>query len=241
MDDSQINQKILEVANGNELVRQQIINQYKPYIINIVSHICKRFITWSDEESSIGLLAFNKAIDTYESSKGRAFLSYAYFIINRNLINFFHQNQKGEQYLSLDYISNSEDSNLTAIEIEKSIQYYEEKVQNSDLVQEILELEEEISHYDIVFEELESFSPKHKDTKIMIDGMVENFLKDKNLIDELIKKKRFPAALFVKKTGYSVKTIERHRKYLITLIIISLHPEWTHLLTYISNKSERSG
>lgn len=241
MEDLQITQRIFEAREGNEIARQKIIIQYKPYIINVISHICKRFITWNDEEASIGLMAFNKAIDTYESTKGRTFQSYAYFIINRDLINYFQKNKKDSQILSLDYISEENDSTISVIEMEKSLEYYDEKVQSDELVQEILELEQVISDYGIQFEELEYSSPKHKDTKKILNDMIRIFLQDKGLVDEFIKKRRFPAAVFVKETGYPLKTIERYRKYLITVIIIMLHPDWTHLLTYVCKKRERRG
>lgn len=236
MEESQTVKKLLDVKQGNEIVRQQILNQHKPYIINVVSHICRKFVSWSDEESSIGLIAFNRAIDTYISEKGRTFLSYAYYIINRDLINYFHKNKNDNRNLSLDNILNEEASAISVVEIEKSMEYYNKKVQSNELIQEIVELEQELSKYGIQFEELEYSSPRHKDTKKTLNDMVGIFFRDKELIDELIKKKKFPAALFVKKTGCPVKTVERYRKYLITVIVVNLHPDWTYLLNYMSYK-----
>lgn len=235
MVNSQIIQDIQNAKKGNEIARQQIISSYKPYIINIVSHICKRFISWSDEEASVGLLAFNRAIDTYESEKGRNFLNFAYCLIKRDMINHFRRSRNQNCHLSLDYTADEEDE-ITEVEIEKSMQYYQDKIVSNELVEEILELDNLLGEYGIKFEELENLSPKHRDTREILNRMALDFIKDKELVDELIKKRRFPAAAFVKKSGYNIKSVEKHRKYLITLIIINLHPEWMHLASYAKIK-----
>jgi RNA polymerase sigma factor len=236
MKNLQIEQIVRSAKNGNELARQQIIDYSKPFIINVVSHICKRFISWSDEESSIGLLAFNRAIDTFESSKGRSFLSYSYCLINRDMVNYFRKNKYDSRNLSLDCVFNEEEASLTDEEINKSIQIYQEKLETAELVEEILELDQKLNEHGIKFEEIESASPKHRDTRDLIYGMVRDFINDAELVDELIKKKRLPATSFAKKTVCSLKTIEKHRKYLITMIIIGLHPEWMHLSSFVKIK-----
>lgn len=235
MENSLLEKSILRAKNGNELERERIIKHNKPYIINVVSHICKKFISWSDEEASIGLLAFNRAIDTFDGTKGRSFLSYSYCLINRALINYFRKNKYHDQNLSLDHVFN-EESPLTGEEINKSIQIYQEKVESSEIVEEILELSQILNGYGIKFEELESSSPKHRDTRELIYRIVHEYINDADLVRELTEKKRFPATAFARKTGYPLKTIERHRKYLITMIIISLHPEWAHLSSYVKIK-----
>lgn len=232
MVDSMIIRDIQQAKEGNELAREKIISSHRPYIVNVVSHICKRFVSWSDEEASIGLLAFNRAIDTYDPEKGRKFLSFAYFLIQRDLINYFHSSEKRNRHIVLN-LTEDENALVTEAEIEKAIQYYREKVTSNDLVEEILELDKALRDYGIGFEELENSSPRHEDTRVMLCKIALDFVEDKELVEDLIKKKRFPAAAFVKKTGYSLKTVERHRKYLITLVVINLHPEWTHLTSRI--------
>lgn len=234
MENSQLEQSIQKAKNGDELEREQFIDRNKPYILNVVSHICRKFVSWSDEEASIGLLAFNRAIDTFEASKGKSFFSYSYCLINRALINYFKKNKYKGQDLSLEYVF--EESFLSSEEISKSIQIYQDKVESSELVEEILELGRILDDYGIRFEELEKVSPKHRDTRELIYRIVDKYINDAELVQEFIKKKRFPATAFARKTGYPLKTIEKHRKYLITLIIIRLHPEWVHLSSYVKVK-----
>jgi RNA polymerase sigma factor len=233
MKEAQLEQVIREIQNGDEINRRYLIQQYKPYIVNLVGHICKRYMTWSDEESSIGLIAFNRAIDTFEASKGRTFLNYAYLLINRDLINLFHHNKKNTHSLSLNYALGEEESAATAFEVEKAMQFYQEKVESNSLVDEILELDQLLHDFGVGFEELEDVSPKHRDTRQSLNEMSYRFIQDRELVEELTRKKRFPSAAFTKKMGYHLKTIERYRKYIITVIIILLHPEWTHLSSFV--------
>jgi RNA polymerase sigma factor len=227
-----LEQEIEKAQQGNDIIRQRILSTYKPYIINTVGHLCKRYITWSDEESSIGLIAFNKAIDTYDTIKGRKFLSYAYLLIQRALINHFHSNKNEAVHLSLNH--NSDDGIDSAeIELQKSVQLYHQKQQSYELVDEILELDEELQHFGIRFEQLEEVSPKHKDTRETLREISNLYIREQELLHELLIKKRLAINAFSRKTGYPAKTLERYRKYIITLIIIKLHPEWLNLTSFV--------
>lgn len=223
----------LEAQLGNDLVREQLIRHYKPYVINTVGHICKRYISWSDEEASIGLLAFNKAIDSYKPDKGRTFLNYVYLLMNRDLIDFFRKEER-HQLVSLNDEEEVNHNN-------QSIDEFQRTEQTNELVEEILELSEALSRYKISFEELEKYSPKHNDTRNTLTEIAETFCKDEECVTYFIKKKQLPTTLFSKKTGYRLKTIERHRKYIVTLILVTLHPHWTQLRQFINKGGESCG
>jgi RNA polymerase sigma factor len=232
MNESGIVQLLSQAREGNDLVREHLIRRYKPTIINTVGHVCKRYITWSDEESSIGLLAFNRAMDTYDSTAGRTFVNYVYLLIHRDLVDYFRREQR-QKHESLDYSANKVEASANTIEIEKSLESHQLSAQSSALVEEILELDQLLSQYGISFEELEDAAPKHKESRSSLMEMAKEFIKDEEMVHHFRKKHRFPTTLFTKKTGYSVKTIERFRKYLITLVLLLLHPEWKYLSTFI--------
>lgn len=240
MSDTELGQLLGRAKEGNEWVRERLIRRYKPYIINTVGHVCKRYITWSDEESSIGLLAFNRAINTYEPTGGRTFISYAYLLIYRDLVDFFRQ-EKREKHMSLNYTNDQSVSTATNIEVEQSLESYKLSSQSTELIEEILELNQLLTNFDICFEELEGVSPKHKETRCTLVEMANDFVKDQELVDHLLNKYRFPTTAFTKKKSYQPKTIERFRKYLITLVVLLLHPEWKQLSSFIQDLSRNEG
>ncbi len=57
-------------AKSSEVKREIFIKDMERTILKIASRMTGRFITKSDDEWSIALFAFNKAIDTYSEDKG---------------------------------------------------------------------------------------------------------------------------------------------------------------------------
>ncbi|WDC84568.1 sigma factor [Caloramator sp. mosi_1] len=50
--------------------RDKLIEQNKDFIYKIASSICKRRLSWeNDDELSIALIAFNKSIETYDKKR----------------------------------------------------------------------------------------------------------------------------------------------------------------------------
>ncbi|KUO58992.1 MAG: hypothetical protein APF84_05925 [Gracilibacter sp. BRH_c7a] len=221
-----------EANNGNELARERIILHYKPFILNTAGHISKRYLTWSDEESSIALIAFNRAIDTYDPQGGRTFLNYVYLLINRDLIDYSRR-EKRNYHLSLDPDLDQEDHTLHTYEVVQSVDSYQRTIETMELVEEILELDQTLNQFNISFEELEYYSPQHRDTRSLLFTMAERFVEDEECVKIFLDKKRLPVSLFTSKTGYHTKTIDRHRKYLITLILLRLNPQWVQLAEFI--------
>ncbi|MEX2414822.1 MAG: RNA polymerase sigma-I factor, partial [Paenibacillaceae bacterium] len=64
---------IIKAQTGDKESRQWIIQQYRPFIIRVASHICKQHIEWSDDEASISLIAFNEAIDRFRENSEKTF------------------------------------------------------------------------------------------------------------------------------------------------------------------------
>lgn len=181
MNKMQLTQLISKALNGNEIAREKIIQHYKPYIINSTGNIVGHFVTWSDEEASIALLAFNRAIDTYNSKGGRTFLNYAYLLMRRDLIDYYRK-EKSKIHLSFHSSQEQEDGTTTRIEEKKSMESYEQSLQKDNLIGEILELSEVLKQYKVSFEELEKFSPKHRDTRQSLIKMAHQFSLLMNLI-----------------------------------------------------------
>lgn len=230
--EAEVNQYIKAAANGDDSAREKLITHHKPYIINTVGHVCRRFITWSDEESSLGLLAFDRAIDTYDSYATKSFLNYVYLLIKRELIDYFRRENK-ETHLPLEVKSDNGAESVTIYDVSKSMDSYQQHVQQAELVEEILELSEVLRQFNIKFEELEACSPTHRKTKASLTTIANDFIRNPELVDSFLKKKRFPVTRFIEVSGHRLKTIERHRKYIVALVVVRMHPEWRQLSDYM--------
>ncbi|EGL83782.1 hypothetical protein CathTA2_0651 [Caldalkalibacillus thermarum TA2.A1] len=124
---------------------------------------------------------------------------------------------------------------------EHAVQSYHQDLQSAELVEEIIEFEHQLARFNIAFEELERVAPQHRDTRERLFQIADDFVRDEELVRHLFEKKRLPVSLFTKRTGYRPKTIERHRKYLITLIVLKLNPQWVHLSQFIKSPAGNGG
>ncbi|MDQ0339909.1 RNA polymerase sigma factor [Caldalkalibacillus uzonensis] len=230
---------ITAAQRGDDTVRETLIRRYQPFILNTVGHICQRYVTWNDEEASIGLLAFNRAIETYQPSAGRTFLNYAYLLIKRDLIDYYRRENK-KQHIPFDRDTEYDAEEPLYLK-EHAVQSYHQDLQSAELVEEIIEFEHQLARFNIAFEELERVAPQHRDTRERLFQMADDFVRDEELVRHLFEKKRLPVSLFTKRTGYHPRTIERHRKYLITLIVLKSNPQWVHLSQFINRPAGNGG
>lgn len=73
------------VAAKDKKLKNELIGEYRNFILSSASKTLKRAITDSDDEFMTAMIAFNEAIDSYDQSKGK-FLSFASIIIRNRLI-----------------------------------------------------------------------------------------------------------------------------------------------------------
>lgn len=80
---------ISKVKEGDDELREQVISNYRHFILGCVSKYMNKYIdVENSEEFSIGLIAFNTAIDDFNETKNSNFLNFAELVINRRLINY---------------------------------------------------------------------------------------------------------------------------------------------------------
>lgn len=84
---------MIEAAKRDEQEREKFIRDNEQTILKIASRVTGRYITKSDDEWSVALLSFNKAIDTFEDSRGD-FTAYASVVIRRALTDHYRSEKK---------------------------------------------------------------------------------------------------------------------------------------------------
>lgn len=115
------------IQQGDTALNNELIESYKPFIAKTVSSVCKRYIHESDDEFSIGLIAFNEAIQKYSPDKGSSLISFSEVLIKRRVIDYIRKQSKF-QNLSFNGGSNQEDDDTgSAIEDELSIEDFRKK------------------------------------------------------------------------------------------------------------------
>lgn len=223
---------------GDSALQEELIDSYKPFIAKTVSTVCKRYIHESDDEFSIGLIAFNEAIQKYSSEKGNSLLSFAEVMIKRRVIDYIRQ-QSRNQTISFHIASdpNEEETQRSSIEDEISLDDFKKKTEQELRREEILQFKAVLKDFELSFEDLLEQSPKHADARknamLIAKAMVEN----EELKQLLLEKRRLPIKQLEGIVDVSRKTIERNRKYIIAIALI-LTGDYIYLKDYIKGVIE---
>lgn len=213
---SNMGEKALEAAK-TEAGRSTFITQNEKFILGCASKFTRRFITKSDDEWSIALIAFSNAMDSYDADKGN-FQSYARLLIERRLTDYirsqsrFADEQSTEPYVFEGNVDEDSDNAAFQLHIARATSTSDE----NPIRDEILALNEILSDYGISFMELTSCSPKALKTKRACLSAVSFMKENPELVDKMRSTKLFPLKIITENTRVPRKILERHRKYIIT-------------------------
>ncbi len=220
-------------AKSNPSVLEKLIRQQEGYILKCASKTCHRYVTKSDDEWSISLMAFTQAVENYDLDKGN-FLSFVDLVIKRRLIDYIKSQKKYNSEVSVDPIvfdtEPEEESEDPALRIAVAEQV--SKQDGNDLKLEIEAANAIFSEYGFSFFELSSCSPHAAKTRRACATAVNYMLSNTLLLNELRSTKQLPLKIIEKGSYVPRKILERHRKYIIAAIEI-LSGEYPYLADYL--------
>ena len=164
--------------------RNDFILKNKGFIYNVASSVCGKKLDWhNDDELSIAMIAFNKAIDSYTRDKGN-FYTYARILIKNALIDYFRSNTK-IPYLSFDL-------NNQLFEKEASTDNFDLMQENLIRAEEIKSFSQELGQFKLDLQILVSSSPSHKDTRDELLNVVFAVLRNEEILNDIYTKKQLP-------------------------------------------------
>ncbi|WP_458411998.1 RNA polymerase sigma-I factor [Schinkia sp. CFF1] len=230
--EGEIEELVFRAQSGDERVRHDLLDQYKPFVKKVVSKACKRYISESMDEFSVGLLALNEAVDQFNKDQGSKFLTFATVVINRRIIDYIRKESRHQHILLSD--EEDEDGNIQENYIERktSLDKYEADEVSKNRVEEIKEYQKLLFSYGITFEVLSNECPKHMDARENAKLIAKTVAEDVEIRTSLVEKKRLPIKDIESLVSCSRKTIERNRKYIIAIALIYIG-EFNALKSYI--------
>lgn len=215
--DNDTNERIAIIKNGDLYERNRFIDDYKPFIINIISREIGRFVSEGDsDELSIGLLAFNEAIDRYDMERSKSFLSFAERVIKNRLIDFFRKEKKNGDTVPISYLNQLYENE--SIEERFFTDYSQEERQ--DVSAEMEDFINKLLGFGISLEELVDSSPKHIDTRKNAVRIASQIVENEILIKRIMKEKKIPVADIVKQLNVSRKVVHKNRKFIIAVCLV---------------------
>lgn len=220
-------------ASDNHTSLNQLIEQCESYIIKTASTVTHHYITKSDDEWSIALIAFVQAVTNYDLDKG-SFLSFAKLVIQRRLVDYIRNQNKHSLEISVDPISFDIDNedNETDVSLQLAIADKVSQDNQNSIQLEITAVNEVFVNYGFTFFDLTDCSPHAKKTKKSCAMAVAFILNNPLIISELRSSKQLPLKIIEKNAKVPRKILERHRKYIIAAIEI-LSGEYPLLAEYL--------
>ncbi|RSK26702.1 RNA polymerase sigma factor SigI [Bacillus sp. HMF5848] len=231
---SKLEESIIEIQNGDTQLQNEIIQKYKPFVAKTVSSVCKRYIQESDDEFSIGLIAFNEAIEKYSCEKGRAFIAFSELVIKRRVIDYIRKESR-QPDIALDFTPNDDDGDMSTqshIDIKQALDQHNLMLEQEQRKAEIELYVDQLKDFGLTIKDLQEQSPKHEDARQNAINVAKTLVEHEELKTLLFEKKQIPMKLLQSYVTVSRKTLERNRKYIIAIAII-LSGDFVFLRDYI--------
>lgn len=202
---------ILAQADPSELNR--LLVEYLPFLKSQVSKIKPRLREFDDMMNS-AMLSFTGCVLQYKPEKG-AFIPFLQTCIRNRLID---ENRK-EAGHPVPVPLNEEVKAPAAVDA-VSILYYNREQENFALREEIASLSAALKEYGVVFNDLPHQCPRQKRSRMQCVMLARYLVTEPELRDKLCRQKKLPQKELAERFSLSVKTVEKHRKYIVTLAVV---------------------
>lgn len=202
-------------AQGNSFLADQLIRDYLPFIRSEVAKVTND--SSDGDELSIAMIGFHEAIESYQAERG-AFLSYAALVMKNRLIDYFRSENR-HRSVSLSTSIGEDDLTLedTLVDPKDEAAILEDRTAT---VAEIEELSAQLIQFGLSLSDIADHTPKQERTLHSAKTVLQYARENPAVIQELLRSKKLPIKQIVAATGVNRKVIERHRKYLMALMII---------------------
>lgn len=210
---------LVYAAKNDTAKADDLIRAYIPFIRREASKCMKRACTDSDDEYSIALMAFYEAIMGYEKDRG-AFLGYASMLIHSRLTDYARKEMRHQGNVSLYEEKGDGDGTTLADTLADGTDVLEERALRDATRQEIEELANVMKGFGISFSDVADNCPKQERTLRTCTEVIRYAGANPHILDLMLQTKKLPLAELVKGSGAERKTLERHRKYLLAMLLI---------------------
>lgn len=209
------------LAKENENALADLIEANRSFILRCASETTHRYITDSDDEWSIALLAFSEAVRDYEGDKG-SFRGFAAIVIKRRVLDYLRaQSRFDELAVTPDAFDGSlDDDTAGGMELAVQQRMGEEAMDAADDTAEraraeISAMQEILGEYGFSFFDLADASPKADKTRRSCGIAIRTLIASLVLMAKMRLARLLPIKELSAESGVVRKILERHRKYII--------------------------
>ncbi len=211
--------KAVYAAKEDSRKADELIRTYIPFIRAEATKSMTRLCTEQDDEYSIAMMAFYEAVIGYERGRG-SFLNYAALLIRSRLIDHSRKEQRHKGHISLYEENGTDDERVLMDTIADSYDYFEESAHREATRQEIEELTAVMALFGVSFADVADNCPRQERTHHACARAIHYASENMHLLEEMLRSKKVPLAQLVAGSGAERKTLERHRKYIVAMLLI---------------------
>ncbi|MBQ9458646.1 MAG: RNA polymerase subunit sigma [Oscillospiraceae bacterium] len=210
-------------AKTDERLFNELVESHKSWMLRVASEATHRYITDSDDEWSVALMAFSEAVQGYEEEKG-SFRGFAATVIRRRLVDYLRSEGRHADEVSVApaaFEDGIDDEEAGGVELQTQRRMAEESgaAAANDTAsrarEEIAELQGILRQYGFSFFDLADASPKAEKTKKSCAQAVRALIASVMLMAQMRLKRLLPIKELSETSGVIRKILERHRKYII--------------------------
>ena len=218
----ELEQKVL-AAKIDEKQFNELVESHKAWMLRVASETTHRYVTDSDDEWSIALMAFSEAVQSYEEGKG-SFRGLAAMVIRRRIVDYLRTEGRHADELSVTPAAfedglDEEDAGGVNLQVQRRMAEEADDAPGEDAAsmarQEIAELQVTLRQYGFSFFDLADASPKTEKTKKSCGQAVRTLIATAILLAQMRLKRLLPIKELSEASGVIRKILERHRKYII--------------------------
>lgn len=207
-------------AKDDSQAADDLVSQYLPFIKSETAKFINRPPQEGyDDELSIAMFAFHEATLAYKKGKG-AFFPFAAKAIRNRLIDFTRKEKRHKNLVPLDGTNEEDDDTRTLIEkagvAEDNVQ---EHAMRASAKAEITQFTEELADFGLSLTDIADSCPKQKRTLKACHEALDYAKQHPMIIETLIESKKLPLRQLSHGSKVSRKTLERHRDYMIAILL----------------------
>jgi len=191
--------------------KSRVIEDHLPFIVHTITQVTRRYVeVENSEELSIGLMAFDEAMQKYHPDRGATFLSFARLVITSRIKDLMSKERNNFKSISLEQMT--EESGV-------EIGITDANLEN-EVALEVKKWEALLKKFGFDLEQLVDEIPKHVDTRNNAIDLSEKISDEDDIVDHMYKKYKLPITKVILRFRTTKKIINRSKKFIIATVVI---------------------
>jgi len=206
-------------AKTDHEAADRLIGQYLPFIKAETAKFTGRIpVEGRDDMLSIAMFAFHQAVGLYERGRGN-FLPYAAKAIRNRLIDYSRRERRHTGTVSLQEETGGEGGRTLQEQLDSGYDEIGARARRAAAREEIMKFSKDLAGYGLTLGDIADNCPKQERTLAACHQALAYAKANPELLETLTEKKRLPMGRLAEGSGVHYKTLERHRRYLVAILL----------------------